>query len=241
MKPSPPPNVPGNTEAERMSNALSMVLTVSKKDLLKKEARLKRASEKKRAKKPSWPFRLPPEVKMTQRFYVCKCPGSVYAASLFDTLLEFSKSPQSCESCGSIKELRVVFPFGLGAGTTECKVIDVFHESDWWQDGHKKTTFHPFLVVVQPVESGTTKIWLPYWHCVEDSGKTHKKYGQWAPNMDVSLFESLINQARARGHLASWVVNYIVTQLSVEFKTKYADWPSMNVAGFVQRVYVEAP
>jgi glyoxylase-like metal-dependent hydrolase (beta-lactamase superfamily II) len=30
-------------------------------------------------------------------------------------------------------------------------------------------------------------------------------------------------------------------QLSVEFKTKYADWPSMNVAGFVQRVYVEAP
>jgi len=30
-------------------------------------------------------------------------------------------------------------------------------------------------------------------------------------------------------------------QLSVEFKTKYADWPSMNVAGFVQRVYVDAP
>jgi glyoxylase-like metal-dependent hydrolase (beta-lactamase superfamily II) len=30
-------------------------------------------------------------------------------------------------------------------------------------------------------------------------------------------------------------------QLSVEFKTKYADWPSMNVAGFVQRVYAEVP
>jgi hypothetical protein len=30
-----------------------MVLTVSKKDLLKKEARLRRASEKKRAKKAS--------------------------------------------------------------------------------------------------------------------------------------------------------------------------------------------
>jgi DNA (cytosine-5)-methyltransferase 1 len=51
MKLSPPPNVPGNTEAERMSNALTMVLTVSKKDLLKKEAGLKRASGKKRAKK----------------------------------------------------------------------------------------------------------------------------------------------------------------------------------------------
>jgi hypothetical protein len=53
MKPAPAPNVPGNTEAERMSNALRMVLTVSKTDLLKKEARLKRASEKKRAAKKS--------------------------------------------------------------------------------------------------------------------------------------------------------------------------------------------
>jgi len=51
MKPLPAPNVPGNTDAERMSNALSMVLTVSKKDLLKKEARLKRANEKKLSKK----------------------------------------------------------------------------------------------------------------------------------------------------------------------------------------------
>jgi hypothetical protein len=55
MRPLPPaPNVPGNTDAERMSNALSMVLKVSKADLLKEEARLKRASEKKRAaKKPA--------------------------------------------------------------------------------------------------------------------------------------------------------------------------------------------
>jgi hypothetical protein len=51
MKPAPAPDVPGRTEAERMSNALSMVLTVSKKDLLKKEARLKRTQEKKRSKK----------------------------------------------------------------------------------------------------------------------------------------------------------------------------------------------
>jgi hypothetical protein len=52
MKSLPPaPSVPGNTDAERMSNALSMVLKVSKADLLKEEDRLKRASEKKRAKK----------------------------------------------------------------------------------------------------------------------------------------------------------------------------------------------
>lgn len=53
MKPQPAPPVPGNTDAERLSNALRMVLTVSKDELLKKEARLKRASAKKRAKKSS--------------------------------------------------------------------------------------------------------------------------------------------------------------------------------------------
>jgi len=51
MKPLPAPNVPGNTDAERMSNALRMVLTVSKADLLKREARVKRANERKRIKK----------------------------------------------------------------------------------------------------------------------------------------------------------------------------------------------
>jgi hypothetical protein len=53
MKPSPAPDVPGNTEAERMSNALRHVLTVSKADLLKKEAKVKRSNDKKRAKKPN--------------------------------------------------------------------------------------------------------------------------------------------------------------------------------------------
>lgn len=53
MKPAPAPNVPGNTDSERMSNALRAVLTVSKADLLKKEARLKRSNQKKRAKKLS--------------------------------------------------------------------------------------------------------------------------------------------------------------------------------------------
>jgi hypothetical protein len=48
MKPLPAPNVPGNTEAERMSNALRKVLTVSKADLLKEEAKWKRARAKRR-------------------------------------------------------------------------------------------------------------------------------------------------------------------------------------------------
>ena len=53
MKPSLAPHVPGNTEAERMSNALRTVLTVSKADLLKKEASVKRTNDKKRIAKPS--------------------------------------------------------------------------------------------------------------------------------------------------------------------------------------------
>ena len=48
MKPLPAPDVPGDTLAERLSNALNRVLRVSKADLLKEEARLRRASQKKR-------------------------------------------------------------------------------------------------------------------------------------------------------------------------------------------------
>jgi hypothetical protein len=50
----PAPNVPGNTDAERMDNALRKILTVSKADLLKEEAKWKRMrTRKKRAAKPS--------------------------------------------------------------------------------------------------------------------------------------------------------------------------------------------
>ena len=52
MKPLPTPPVPGNTDAERMDNALRKLFTVSKEDYLKEESRLKRARvRKKRAKK----------------------------------------------------------------------------------------------------------------------------------------------------------------------------------------------
>lgn len=41
-KPLPPPHVPGNTPWEKMDNAMKMVLSVSKADLFKMEAREKR-------------------------------------------------------------------------------------------------------------------------------------------------------------------------------------------------------
>ena len=52
MRPTnPPPAVPGDTEAERMKNALRMFLSVPKDAYLKEEARLKRARDRKRAKR----------------------------------------------------------------------------------------------------------------------------------------------------------------------------------------------
>ena len=54
MKPLPAPHVPGNTESERMDNAVRQMFSVSKEDILKEEAKWKRARERKaRAKKPS--------------------------------------------------------------------------------------------------------------------------------------------------------------------------------------------
>lgn len=51
MKPLPAPQVPGKTEFERFDSAVRQVLSVSKEELLKREAREKRTRERKRAKK----------------------------------------------------------------------------------------------------------------------------------------------------------------------------------------------
>jgi hypothetical protein len=48
MKPLPTPHVPGKTEFERFDNAMRQVFTVSKDDLLKKEAREMKTRERKR-------------------------------------------------------------------------------------------------------------------------------------------------------------------------------------------------
>ena len=51
MKPLPAPHVPGRTEAERFDNAVRMMFSVSKEDVLKRETKLKRAQPKKARKK----------------------------------------------------------------------------------------------------------------------------------------------------------------------------------------------
>ena len=54
MKPLPAPEVPGKTEFERFDNAVRRILSVSKDDIVKKEAQEKRKRDrkKKQAKKP---------------------------------------------------------------------------------------------------------------------------------------------------------------------------------------------
>lgn len=51
MKPAP--SVPGDTDAERMKNAVRMMFSVPKDAYLKEEARLKRSRTRKRTKKPA--------------------------------------------------------------------------------------------------------------------------------------------------------------------------------------------
>jgi hypothetical protein len=53
MKPLPAPDIPGNTEAKRMDNAVRMMFSVSKDELLKREAKWKsgQARKKRKAKK----------------------------------------------------------------------------------------------------------------------------------------------------------------------------------------------
>ncbi len=51
MKPLSAPYVPGKTDYERFDNALRKVLTVSKEELLKREAKEKHRNTQKRARK----------------------------------------------------------------------------------------------------------------------------------------------------------------------------------------------
>src|SRR5690242_3306037 len=54
MKPLPAPHIPGNTEAERMDNAVRRMFSVSKEDMLREEARLKGAKGKQKDKKEAY-------------------------------------------------------------------------------------------------------------------------------------------------------------------------------------------
>ena len=143
---------------------------------------------------------------MTRKYRICvPCQKSEKTESprLFDVLNKFSQSTQKCPSCGHPTELRLIFPLGLGAGTPECKVLDVFTECvDWQQADGKTVTFRPFLVVMEQVDNQDLIFWLPYWHFIDGDGAPERKYGQWAPWMNAKVFGSLLEQARTKGYIA---------------------------------------
>lgn len=138
----------------------------------------------------------------TRRWRCAKCNSAEPVGRLFDALLAISESrPPKCDSCHTPHELRMEFELGLDASHPRCVVLDAFvptHLGTWPDGAGNKVTFYPFLVVVRRLGRGMA-VWLPYWHLVEGSHRI-MKYGQWAPFMDLHLFEALLLQARDKGY-----------------------------------------
>ena len=96
------------------------------------------------------------------------------------------------------------FDFALDVPDKNAEVLASFLPDllkDPWPDSHRRTvTFYPFLVVAKR-EGRDQAAWLPYWHVIQDGERKSRKYGQWAPFMDMKLFEGLLTQARNAGFL----------------------------------------
>lgn len=117
---------------------------------------------------------------------------------MFDALRDFSKS-QKCPKCGAAhRDLHLIFDFGLNASNSDCTVLASFthKKPESWKDKDgSKVEFYPFLVVLR--RHGRQKaVWMPYWHLVHKKKRIIKKYGQWAPFMDMDLYKDLLKQAK---------------------------------------------
>jgi len=108
----------------------------------------------------------------------------------------------ACRSCGASTDLHLSFDFALCVQDKDAKVLASFypHQLEEWPCEGRTVTFYPFLIVTER-EGRDRAVWLPYWHVVRDGGKDNPKYGQWAPFMDMELFEDLLSQARNDGFL----------------------------------------
>jgi len=108
----------------------------------------------------------------------------------------------ACRSCGASTDLHLSFDLALCVQDKDAKVLASFypHQLEEWPCEGRTVTFYPFLIVTER-EGRDRAVWLPYWHVVRDGGKDNPKYGQWAPFMDMELFEDLLSQARNDGFL----------------------------------------
>lgn len=140
----------------------------------------------------------------TDRFHLCSgCKHKSRTARLFDALFDIAtRQTQDCTKCGGPTVLHLTFDYALGAAGASNGVLDSFLPDDiveWTYEG-KRIEFYPFLVITE-TETHDRGVWLPYWHVVAERDNSVKKFGQWAPSMDFSLFAQLVGKAQKAGYL----------------------------------------
>ncbi len=141
----------------------------------------------------------------TGRYYLCpQCKTRTWAQSLFYALQDAAYSKAHlCPSCNRDLQLELSFTFGLDAGTYEYHLVGAYLPEppvEWNDNNGKKVEFFPFLIVLKHVQSSSKSVWLPYWHLHHIDEVPRKKYGQWAPHMDMKTFGNLIEKGRKDGH-----------------------------------------
>ncbi len=139
----------------------------------------------------------------TIRWYWCpKCkPAKPISPRLFDALMKLTKREECrCPSCKDNLQLRLKFPFALGAKGKEVTALASFLPDPLleWDNNGQRVIFYPFMVITEG-EFGKS-VWLPYFHVVGDE-KRRLKYGERAPYIGIGHFESLLKQARLAGYL----------------------------------------
>jgi hypothetical protein len=141
--------------------------------------------------------------------YTFQCPAckkeTKRKETLFGALRAVSEQNLPVCYCGASTTLHLSFDFALNASGKNSVVLASFYPDPletWLNSFGRTVTFYPFLVVTKR-EGRDQAVWLPYWHGVRDGEKERYKYGQWAPFMDMELFEDLLTQARNAGFLNS--------------------------------------
>ena len=141
----------------------------------------------------------------TDAYFQCtKCPDFSYPG-MFEGLRAIAEGRVTpCSKCGANRNFHLDFSFATDGSTSRrCKVINAFVPSarPKWKQGKETVEFFPFLVFLEQEEPYDRGVWLPYWHVKGPKGCTRPVYGQWAPFMDLDLYNDLVAQARAAGCL----------------------------------------
>jgi hypothetical protein len=133
-----------------------------------------------------------------------ECAEETKKRTLFDAVKAVADhSEPTCRRCGASTTLHLSFDFALCVEDKNAEVLASFYPQppEDWPCEERTVTFYPFFVVTKR-ERRDQAVWLPYWHVVGNGEKENrKKYGQWAPFMDMKLFRDLLSKARDHGYL----------------------------------------